>query len=390
MNKFISNYLLYTKNTETPELVHLWCALSCLAGAAERRVWLDRGMFNIYGNLYVILVGPPGVIAKSSSIGYMLKTLRRCNYEVTEAISTRQKIVDDMANGIQIHRLDDESCFPHTSITFALSELNALLAAGTDMILFLTRIWDEYDSFIEKTIARGTKEIINPYFNMIGAATTEWFSKAVCNEMLSTGFLARSIIVYGAKKRGRHPKTLLGPIEKEAQSKCIEVLNWMKSTFGEIKLTDEAEQFYDDWYMGLTDEYADDPKISGYYERKAKTFSLKVAMLLALGDCRLTVQLEDLDNALKIFDYTEPAMRSCYAMAGANRLAPFARQILKLAVKKKGTLSYQEMLKKFYYDLEEDDLMKVIGILTGMGFVRLRGGCLTITDIDAAKKFLAK
>ena len=48
------------------------------------------------------------------------------------------------------------------------------------------------------------------------------------------------------------------------------------------------------------------------------------------------------------------------------------------------------MLKKFYYDLEEDDLMKVIGILTGMGFVRLRGGCLTITDVDAAKKFLAK
>ena len=389
MNKFINNYLTYTKNTETPELIHLWCAFSCLAGAAERRVWLDRGMFNIYGNLFVILVGPPSVIAKSTSIGYMTRTLSRCNCNVTHAIATKQKIVDEMASSIQFHNISKEEKFPHTSVTFALSELNALLTAGTDMVLFLTDIWDRYDSYEEKTIKRGTREIVNPYFNLIGAATTEWFSKAVCNDMLSSGFLSRCILAYATKRRGRHSKTLKGPKELEAHNKCIEILSWMKEVFGEIEIAPDAEGFYDEWYMGLTDEYEDDPKLGGFYDRKAKMFVPKLAMLIALGDCRTKVEKSDFEKALKVFDYTEPAIKSCYAIAGANKLAPFARRILTMTMQKGGSLPYQDMLKHFYYDLDEEELMKVIGILTGMNLVSLHGGCLQVKNREAAKKFLA-
>jgi hypothetical protein len=388
MNKFLRNYLKYTKNTETPELIHLWCALSCLAGASERRLWLNRGMFNIYGNLFVILVGPPGVIAKTTSIKNTTRILRRCNCEVTEAISTKEKIMDSMVNSFQLHKLSDTETFPHTSVTFALGELNALLVAGTDMVLFLTRVWDEYDSLIDGTIKRGTQEVINPCFNMIGAATTDWFGKAISNDMLSSGFLARCVIAYAKQKRCREPKPHVGREELEAFDKCLDVLVWLKEAFGEVQMSKEAEDLYADWYINLAEDYTDSPKLAGYYERKAKTFVLKVGMLLALGDCRLTVETKDIKNALKIFDYTEPAIQACYAMAGANKLAPYAKQILRMAKMNDGKLSYRDILKSLYYELEEEELFKVTTMLGNMGLAKLQGGHLCIIDDKGADKFL--
>jgi len=66
--KFLEDYLLFTQGNETPEIMHLWVGISVLAGAAEKRVWIDRGFFRNYLNLYIVLLGPPGVCSKSTSL----------------------------------------------------------------------------------------------------------------------------------------------------------------------------------------------------------------------------------------------------------------------------------------------------------------------------------
>lgn len=390
MNKFIDNYLTYTKSTETPELFHLWGALSCLAGAAERRLWLNRGMFNMYGNLYILLIAPPGIASKSTSIGYQMRIMKRCNYHTLDDQSTKEKIIDNAANAFQIHPIDEESKFPHTSMTYAMTELNTLLTAGTDMPLFLTRIFDEYDSYKTGTIGRGMKEIINPYFNLIAAATTEWFGKVMDSDLLSAGFLARCIVVYARTRRFRNAKPEFTEEQQRALEKCIEILNWIKPLFGEIQLTDEAEEFYANWYQNLPEESGEDPKLSGYFERKAKMFTLKVSMLLALGDKRKTVELKDMEDTLKIFDYTEPAMISCFALAGANKLAPYVRLIVNLLISNNGAISYADILRRLYCELDEEDIVKVIAIATNMGLLSHSGGVLKLSNEKEAKTFLKK
>ena len=198
------------------------------------------------------------------------------------------------------------------------------------------------------------------------------------------------IIVFSATRRGRVPKTRFGIEERKAQAKCIEILNWIKLSFGEVKLEDEAEAFYADWYTNLTDDYMDDTKLSGYYERKAKSFVPKIAMLLALGDRRMEVKAEDLQKVLKIFDFTEPAMHTCYALAGANKLAPYSRALVRLALKSNGAITYADVLRTFYCELTEEDIVKVITIAGGMGIIKHSGGYIRITDEKAAKKFLKR
>ena len=58
----------YTRASESPDAFHFWTAVGTVAGALRRRVWIDMRHFQWTPNFYIILVGPPGIAAKSTSI----------------------------------------------------------------------------------------------------------------------------------------------------------------------------------------------------------------------------------------------------------------------------------------------------------------------------------
>ena len=386
--RFIDRYLEFTKNTETPELIHIWSAVSTLAGTAERRLWLDRGMFKLYGNLYIILVGNPGVIAKSTSIGYMSKMLEDVGCYAIDQVATKEKIVCELAEHGTFYIKGDIK-FPHTSVTYCMSELNTLLVAGQDMVLFLTSIWDKYDIFKYKTKTSGEFEVVNPYFNLIGAATTEWFVDAMDSRLISTGFLARCIVVYGRHARGRISKPTLSDKARAARAECLMILRWIKEQFGEVGVDASAEAVYDDWYTSLPIDYGNEPKIGHYYVRKAKVFVLKVAMLFALGDMSLVVRKEHIEKSLELFEITEPAIKACYMLAGTNKLAPFARMLVGLILASEGKgVGYADILQTFYNDISPDDMAEVVNMLKNMGLVYIDGSLIKAVDDKQCRLFL--
>lgn len=389
-NEFIKNYLTFTKYTETPDIMHIWTAISCLAGAAERRLWLDRGMFNIHPNLYVVLVGPPGVVAKTTSISFMAKLLAEAGNFVVDQVATKEKIICELVEHTKWFEINENKRVPHASITFAMSELNTLITAGQDMVLFLTAIWDRYDVYLYKTKTSGEFEIVNPYFNMIGAATPDWLIKAIDSDLLSTGFLARCILVYATQKRAKFSKPLFGTEQEIAKRECLDTLLWINSLWGTLEVKKEAEDFYDEWYKNVPDYLSKDPKLGGYFERKAKVFLLKVAMLLALGNKRRVVKVEDFKLALELFDLTEPALKACYLMTGGNKLAPIARNVMRALVDGGGDISYSKMLRSFYYDVNVDELAQVVTMLRNMNLVTVTGGRLRVADKTQAIEFLGE
>ena len=65
---FISTYLKYVEPQESPAIFHTWTAISTIANVLRRRVWIERGYYTLYPNLYVILVSSSGVGKKSTCI----------------------------------------------------------------------------------------------------------------------------------------------------------------------------------------------------------------------------------------------------------------------------------------------------------------------------------
>src|SRR5712671_3481375 len=72
---WIEAYVHHQRYSESPESFHFWTAVSTIAGALRRRVWINQLHFQWTPNMYIILVGPPGVAAKSTSIRQGLNLL---------------------------------------------------------------------------------------------------------------------------------------------------------------------------------------------------------------------------------------------------------------------------------------------------------------------------
>ena len=48
---WIDNFVDYTDNTEPPVLFRKWTAMSVVAGALQRKAYLNWGTFNLYPNI---------------------------------------------------------------------------------------------------------------------------------------------------------------------------------------------------------------------------------------------------------------------------------------------------------------------------------------------------
>ena len=65
---------------EAPVIAHRWSALCVLAALMERRIWIKQGMFKVYPNMYVQLLGEPAS-KKSTSIKTAKRLLRLTGYD---------------------------------------------------------------------------------------------------------------------------------------------------------------------------------------------------------------------------------------------------------------------------------------------------------------------
>ena len=60
LHSWIAGYEEYTSLTPAPDIYRKWAAVSCVAGALERRVWVKTNSGTLYPNLFLLFVGPPG------------------------------------------------------------------------------------------------------------------------------------------------------------------------------------------------------------------------------------------------------------------------------------------------------------------------------------------
>lgn len=364
--EFLENYRVYTRGNETPEIVHLFCGLSTLAGAAEKRLWIDQKFFNLYLNLYILLIGPAGVIAKSTSMGLALKMLREAGFNTLEGAVIKEKIIEELLEMVKVTETEDGG-FLHSSTTYIANELNVLLAAGVDMIKFLVDIYDREHAYVYKTKRSGQYEIPYPHFNMMGAAVPQWFGQYVGSDMGSTGFLARSIIVYEEKKRGMYPKIEYTDEQRRAREKCMEIIFHIANMYGEVKMSSEADEYFCAWYRKQASCAFNDYRINSYYERKNKVHILKIAALMALGDLRQEITKLDIERSIYILESIEKKMRLAYVIAGNNKLAPYIHQVVRAIDEKGGRIAISELIRMLYQDMDRDEIRNLIATMEDMG-----------------------
>ena len=379
--EFLEKYRVYTANTETPEIIHLWVGLSTLAGACEKRLWIDRGYFKLYFNLYVAIVAPPGVCAKSSSINLGRDILKTVGFNVFEDSVLKEEIIKEMCELEKCVEFDGKQFF-HSSITYIASELNVLLSSGVDMVKFLVNIWDKDDLLVYKTKNSGIYEVNHPFFNLISAAVPEWFSNNIASDMNSTGFLARIIIVYEDEKRKKVPDPTPTREQLQAKKEATEIIAQIGDMFGKVTLTKQAEKYYHDWYMAQDVDVTLDYRLTGYLERKVKTHSLKIAGLMAIGDDRTEIAVKDLERSIYLLDEIEPKLKLGLLLSGGNKLVPYIQRVKMFLDKPPHKINIKDLIRKFYSELSKEQFKEVLEFTEDLGYGKV--------VIESGKRYLVR
>lgn len=362
---WIKAYLVYTHESESPEVYHKWCAIGAIAGALRRKVFFDMGYFLVRTNMYTVLVGPAGRCKKSTAMRIsrgMLKGVPGLNF--TTDSTSRERLIIDMAQTFHD---------AHSSMTAYSSEFASLFAtSGVDMIVFLTDIYDSPDEWEHRTKTGGTNKIKAPYLNMIGGTTPDWISKAMPLDTLGIGLTSRITFVYEDTPRIRPARPQLSEEQKMLLPLLVEDLTKISTIHGEYKFDSEAtDKEYDQWYQSqiVNPNVSGDPRLNGYYARKP-IHLLKLAMILSAAQRDETViTSEDLKLAHSLLEEIEDRMPKVFAAVGKNPLSADYFDILTAIESADGGIKFGDLLNQFRHSVRKDELAEIIETLAASNHI---------------------
>lgn len=375
---WISAYMDYSSHSEAPRHMHFWVAVSTLAGALRRRVWLDMAYFRWHPNFYIILVAPPGIVSKSTTAGIGMQLLKKVpDIKFGPDVVTWQALVGSFAESTMTFQYQGDY-HEMSALTIESSEFGNLLnPQDKEMVDLLVSLWDgKPGAFEKRTKGSGTDLVVNPWINLIACTTPAWIAGNFPEYMIGGGFTSRCVFVYAEKKAkyvaypGMHvPKNLA----QQAQM-LIEDLIDISNMAGEYQLTADAYKWGEAWYTKHYSEKnldLDDDRFGGYLARK-QTHIHKLAMILAAAEGpRLIITAEHLATANTMVSDLEPDMQFVFSKIGKTEDSLYIERLI-WYVHKRGGCKWDEAYR--FVHTQFPKLSDFEGVITGA----IRAGYLVL------------
>lgn len=349
---FLDSYLAYTEGHESTVRVRKWCCLSIIAAALERRVWIDRGYYTLFPNLYTFIIGRSGLVKKSTSTAIAVNLLREL-----PAIRIMSEKLSATALIHQLSKSGKKYFYKNQKIN-----QSPLFAYASELSVFMTEVWgnitellttfydcqpnDSTKPWVYKTMAHSEMQIFGPCLNILGASTKAWLKKCIPRSEMEGGFTSRIIFVVEENL----PDNLVAWPEISAENEkmkrsLIHDLKLIGQLVGEFQIEPDAKETFTKWYnhhMRHVLPKNTDPRMIGYLSRKGDLI-LKIAMVRSvskLGDLIMTK--EDLLWASEEIDSLERDWLLAFDNVGIT--GSIAYEVLN-SIRSRGIISKHEFWK---------------------------------------------
>jgi len=359
--------------SETPESMLKWTGLFTLSTAIKRHVYWPRslmGGYEIYPSLYVVFVGIPAVVRKSTTAGFgeILLTNPKLNgkSKITFAgdVTSHSKLLNALMESSD------------SSLAIISSEFSSLIQTSPEaMYEILTDIFDNKAKFDWSTWSHGEMSVKNPVINLLAATTPAWISAQPPEYFVGGGFASRILFVFEEKPR---QKEIFYDHIDQARMKVLEDglladLVHIAHIKGECEPVDsKTKEFIREWYKTKSDK-SDDEKLRGYYGRK-HVHALKVATLFSLAtQDDLKITKENFENALKLLEDLEDKMPQVFSSIGTNQYSQVMESILYF-MKEKKRASLKTIAGRFYREgVTLEQLKSALAFLCTTGKITATG-----------------
>ncbi len=368
-DNWLRAYVQHTRYSESPDSFHFWTGVSTIAGALRRRVWIDQRIFQWTPNFYIVLVGPPGIAAKSTSVRSGLSLLERtnCGIHFGPQSVTWQALMEALENAHEVVEYDNGNQ-AMSCLTIGVSELGTFFRPDNkEMVDFLVAMWDGQKEVMRRqTKTQGAMVIHNPWLNVIGCTTPAWLKENFPDVLVGGGLTSRMVFVFGDKKRQlvAYPADLVTADDYEAEEeKLIHDLQEIATIKGEYEISPSAKVWGSSWYetlwTGARPEHLAGDKFAGYLARK-QTMLHKLAIVLAAAKRHeLVIEADDLKEADQLLILTEHDLRKVFQSIGVSQIAKVNSDVLSIIRTQRKMLS-EDLYRTCYLTMGQREYTEAI------------------------------
>ena len=361
---WLAAFVEYSSHGEAPLKTLFWTGVATIAGALRRRVWIDQEYFQWLANFYIILVAPPGIIAKSTTANIGMNLLRGVpDIRFGPDVITWQALITSLskANESVPDPRNAGDFFPMSCVSFCSDELGNLLNPNDrDLVDALVTLWDgKRGSFLKETKTSGSDAIENPWVNIIGCTTPAWISGNFPEYMIGGGFVSRCVFIYADKKRNivSYVDESVPKDFHETKEKLVHDLEIISTMFGSFEISQAARVWGREWYKN---HWANPPlnltgdQFGGYLARK-QTHIHKLAMILsAARNDELVIQQQDLIKAGEMIAVIEQDMPKVFSRIGQNTITRGSFEIIQVVAAHPG-ITQGDLYTKMFRTLSFKD-----------------------------------
>lgn len=296
---WVEGFLASTDGITSPPLFRKWAAISAIAGALERKVWIKSLSAKLYPNMYVVLVAPPGV--GKTEVTWRIRSMWENleEHKIAATSVTKASLIDELADanrrvmtGVPTNPVDT-----FNSLLLCVNELGVLIPAyENEFMNTLTDLWDCKHYSERKRTSKLEIEITNPQLNFLAGCTPSYLMHVLPEGAWDQGFLSRTMLIYSGDRQLR---SLFAETEFDTEEwdRLKQQLTDISNLYGEIKFTDEAAKLMDGFHLSDGEPKPDHPKLISYTIRRT-VHLLKLCMVACVSRYDdLIVTVEDFERA---------------------------------------------------------------------------------------------
>lgn len=366
LKNWLHSFLDWTlPRSESPESIILWTGLSTIASIVKRKVYFPKslmGSYIMYPHLYVLAVAKPGVVRKTTSIGYSEELLNNIpDVTISSSATSDSKLIETLAGS------------PDGAITIYSGEFGTFMSISKEkMYDLLTDLFDGKIKHDMATRLHGLEMVLQPCVNLLAATTPKWLASQPPEVLTGGGFSSRVIFIYEqtVRQREMYYDHLNFDQFEEIKADLIHDLEYIATLEGEFRHDSvETKEAMRAWYLSTADDPIDDERVEGYFQRKPAHLH-KVCMLLSLAERDdLLITMDHFQQALALLESIEKKMPKALTNFGKN---PYSEEMEKVRefIQSHGRVPKSKLLARFYNNLTAAALEDVVSALVVIGDVK--------------------
>jgi len=297
MFNFIKYYVEYYKHRESPDSFWFWSALGCLSAAMRSNVYLEIPGEYILPNMYIILLADSAIHRKGAPCKALIGLLRELNNtKIIEGRASAQAVIRELGQ-----TSTDEKGHMVTGASGVVysEELSAAFVQDPATVPLLIELYDYHDKWNSSLATAAKVELTDVCLSLFTASNTALLKHIYHTDAKEGGLLGRTFVVRATNKRPRKSLFILSKIVNLDKQPLNEHLKKISKLKGPIKVSENAETIYDDWYHNIPEKIFED-RIGFGGRLGTHVFKVALALGAAREDFNMVLHEEDIREAIEI------------------------------------------------------------------------------------------